>query len=82
MKMQLNKIVIIKLQIDIFEVEKGGFYVRMVSNKTRGIVVLLFRALESLTEFNVQTSTLASADDETYVLSFNFQVRRVDFSAS
>ncbi|KAK4440682.1 Transcription factor FER-LIKE IRON DEFICIENCY-INDUCED TRANSCRIPTION FACTOR [Sesamum alatum] len=61
------------LKMDVFEVEERGFYVRMVSNKGRGIAALLYKALESLTTFILRTSNLAASADN-YVLTFTLHI--------
>ncbi|KAI3450628.1 hypothetical protein Pfo_007293 [Paulownia fortunei] len=60
-------------KMDVFQVEERGFYVRIVSNKGKGVAVFLYKALESLTSFNVQTSNLA-ASAENYVLTFTLHI--------
>lgn len=59
--------------MDVFQVEERGFYVKIVSNKGKGVAVLIYRVLESLTSFNVQSSNLA-ASAENYVLTFTLHV--------
>ncbi|KAK6141984.1 hypothetical protein DH2020_020749 [Rehmannia glutinosa] len=61
-------------KMDVFQVEERGFYVRIVSNKGKGVAVSLFKALESLTSFNVQSSNLAAAAADNYVLTFTLHV--------
>ncbi|EXC31812.1 hypothetical protein L484_020639 [Morus notabilis] len=51
------------MQMDMFQVDERGFYMRLVCNKGDGIAASLYKALESLTSFNVQSSNLASATD-------------------
>lgn len=51
------------VQMDMFQVEERGFYLRLVCNKGEGVAASLYKVLESLTSFNVQTSNLASAID-------------------
>lgn len=62
------------VQMDVFEVEERGVYVRIVSNKEKGVAVFLYRALES--SFDVRTSNLAAAssDHEKYVFTFTLHV--------
>ncbi|KAK8476995.1 hypothetical protein V6N13_145231 [Hibiscus sabdariffa] len=57
------------MQLDMFQVEEGGFYVRLICNKGEGVAISLYKALESLTNFKLQTSNLATASDR-YVLTF------------
>ncbi|POO01125.1 Basic helix-loop-helix transcription factor [Trema orientale] len=60
-------------QIEMFQVEERGFYVKVVSNKEEKAAISLYKALESLTNFNVQSSNLATVSD-TYVLTFTLTV--------
>lgn len=60
--------------MNVYELEERAIYVRIVSNKGKGIVVLLYRALESLTTFNMRSSNLA-ASAENYVFTFTLTVR-------
>ncbi|KAL2454753.1 Transcription factor FER-LIKE IRON DEFICIENCY-INDUCED TRANSCRIPTION FACTOR [Abeliophyllum distichum] len=62
------------LKMDVFQVEERGFYVRLVCNKGKGVAVSLFKALESLISFNVQSSNLATSADN-FVLTFTLHVR-------
>lgn len=59
--------------MDVFQVDERGFYVRLVCNKGQGVAVSLFRALESLISFNVQSSNLATSADN-FVLTFTLHV--------
>ncbi|XP_068636841.1 transcription factor FER-LIKE IRON DEFICIENCY-INDUCED TRANSCRIPTION FACTOR-like [Aristolochia californica] len=63
-------------QMDAFQVEERGFYVRLVivSSKGEGAVVALHRALESLTYFTVQSSNFATLPDR-LVLTFTLNAR-------
>ncbi|XP_068641855.1 transcription factor FER-LIKE IRON DEFICIENCY-INDUCED TRANSCRIPTION FACTOR-like [Aristolochia californica] len=57
------------MQMDAFQVEESGFYVRLVSSKGEGAVVALYRAIEALTYFGVQSSNFATLPDR-FVLTF------------
>ncbi|KAH0664614.1 hypothetical protein KY284_029545 [Solanum tuberosum] len=61
-------------KMDINQVEEKGFYVRLICNKGRQIAASLFKALESLTGFNVQTSNLATSTND-YIFTFTLNVR-------
>ncbi|KAK1588151.1 hypothetical protein Q3G72_020279 [Acer saccharum] len=64
------------MQMDVYQVEERGFYLRLVSNKEEGVSVSLYKALESLTSFNVQSSNLVTVPDtDTLVLTFTLNVR-------
>lgn len=63
-----------EIQLDMFQVEEKGYYVRLVCNKGRGVAVSLHRALESMiTSFQVQSSNLSTVDDD-FVLTFTLNV--------
>lgn len=53
--------------------EERGFYVRLVCNKGGGVALSLYKALESLTNFIVQSSNLATVS-ERFVLTFTLNV--------
>lgn len=60
----------------MFQVEERGFYVKVVCNISgEGTAVSLFKAIESLTSFNVQSSNLAT-NSERYVLTFILNVSK------
>nr|WIE96136.1 basic helix-loop-helix transcription factor [Loropetalum chinense var. rubrum] len=59
--------------MDMFQVEEKGFYVRLVCSKGEGVAVSLYKALESLMGFDVQSSNLATLSD-TFILTFNLNV--------
>ncbi|KAH6818879.1 FER-like regulator of iron uptake [Perilla frutescens var. frutescens] len=61
-------------KMDVVEVEERGFYVRIVSNRGQGVAMLLYRALESLTSFDVRTSNLAASADRNYVFTFTLHM--------
>ncbi|XP_062154213.1 transcription factor FER-LIKE IRON DEFICIENCY-INDUCED TRANSCRIPTION FACTOR [Alnus glutinosa] len=62
------------IQMDVFQVEERGFYVRLVCEKGVGVALSLYKALESLTGFIVQSSNLATVS-ERFVLTFTLNVR-------
>ncbi|KAI3856720.1 hypothetical protein MKX03_029987 [Papaver bracteatum] len=57
------------VKMDIFQVEENEFYVRIVCNKGDGVAVSLYKALESLTSLDVQSSKFATYPDK---LDFTF----------
>ncbi|KAL6010141.1 hypothetical protein ACLOJK_000572 [Asimina triloba] len=73
---RINKNMIIRkvFQMDVFGVEEGGFYVRLVCNKGEGVVVSLYKALESLTNFHLQSSNFSTLPGR-FVLTFTLNVR-------
>ncbi|KAK2988544.1 hypothetical protein RJ640_022495 [Escallonia rubra] len=66
----LKKIV----QLDVFQVEERGFYARLVCNKGQGVAASLYKALESFTGLNVESSNLATVD-ENFVLTVTLKVK-------
>lgn len=60
--------------MDVFQVEEREFYVKLVCNKGDGVARSLYRTLESLTSFKVQSSNMASVSGK-FVLAFNLSVR-------
>ncbi|KAL7084909.1 hypothetical protein ACP275_14G251100 [Erythranthe tilingii] len=62
------------IKMDVFQVEERGFYVRIVLQKGKGVAVLIYKAIESITTFNVQTSNLA-ADSDNYIFTFTLNIR-------
>ncbi|XP_024031455.1 transcription factor FER-LIKE IRON DEFICIENCY-INDUCED TRANSCRIPTION FACTOR [Morus notabilis] len=61
-------------QMDMFQVEEREFYVKVVCNKGEGAAISLYKALESLTSFNIQNSNLATVS-ETFALTFTLNVK-------
>lgn len=57
----------------VFQVEKRGFYVRLVCSKGEGVAVSLYQALESLTSFSIQNSNLTTVSEK-FVLTFTSSV--------
>ncbi|PPS05306.1 hypothetical protein GOBAR_AA15370 [Gossypium barbadense] len=62
------------LKLDMFQVEERVFYVRLVCNKSEGVALSLYKALESLSNFKIQNSNLATVSD-TFALTFTLNVR-------
>ncbi|KAJ4971539.1 hypothetical protein NE237_004638 [Protea cynaroides] len=62
------------VQMDVFQVEERGYYVRLASIQGKGVAVALHKALESLTCFDVQNSNFSTVC-ETLVLTFTLNVR-------
>ncbi|XP_058107903.1 transcription factor FER-LIKE IRON DEFICIENCY-INDUCED TRANSCRIPTION FACTOR [Magnolia sinica] len=71
-----NKILICRkvVKMDVFQVEERGFYVRLVCNKGDGVAVALYKALESLTCFHVQSSNFSTLPGR-FILTFTLNVR-------
>ncbi|KAL5763939.1 hypothetical protein ACOSP7_016294 [Xanthoceras sorbifolium] len=61
------------MQMDVFQVEERSFYAKLVCNKGEGVAASLYKALESLTSFNVQNSNLSTVS-ERLVLTFTLNV--------
>ncbi|OIW09120.1 hypothetical protein TanjilG_11258 [Lupinus angustifolius] len=62
------------MQIDMLQVEEKGYYTKIVSNKGEGVAASLYKALESLSGFNVQNSNLSAVCD-TFLLTFTLNVK-------
>lgn len=65
--------------MDMFQVDERGFYVKIVCNKGERIAASLYKSLESLRDFNVQNSNLATVSDN-FLLTFSFNVSYISFS--
>ncbi|KAK4779515.1 hypothetical protein SAY87_015621 [Trapa incisa] len=64
------------LQMDVFQVERREFYVRLVSNRGFGVAASLYKAIESLTSFTVQSSNLTSSSpSDRFILTFTLNVK-------
>ncbi|KAL3849546.1 hypothetical protein ACJIZ3_011428 [Penstemon smallii] len=61
-------------KMDVFQVEERGFYVKVVTNKGKGVAVVLYKALESCTSFNVRNSNLTTYV-ENYVFTFTLLIK-------
>ncbi|KAL2328544.1 hypothetical protein Fmac_021971 [Flemingia macrophylla] len=61
-------------QMDMFQVDEKGFYVKIVCNKGEGVAASLYRSLESLTGFNVQNSNLSTVSDS-FILTFSLNAK-------
>ncbi|CAL5200694.1 unnamed protein product [Lathyrus oleraceus] len=62
------------IQVEMFQVEERGYYAKIVCNKGEGVAASLYKALESLANFNVQNSNLATVCD-TFLLTFTLNVK-------
>ncbi|KAJ4978422.1 hypothetical protein NE237_009202 [Protea cynaroides] len=62
------------VQMDVFQEEEKGYYVRLACNKGEGVVVALHKALESLTRFDVQRSNFAVTSERS-VMTFKLNVK-------
>ncbi|XP_010521720.1 PREDICTED: transcription factor FER-LIKE IRON DEFICIENCY-INDUCED TRANSCRIPTION FACTOR [Tarenaya hassleriana] len=58
------------IQVDVIQVGEKGFYVRLVSNRGKGVAPSLYKSLESLAGFHVQNSNLSSTSADRYLLTF------------
>ncbi|CAN1171777.1 Transcription factor FER-LIKE IRON DEFICIENCY-INDUCED TRANSCRIPTION FACTOR [Linum perenne] len=61
----------ILMQMDVYQVDEKGYFVRLVCNKGENAAVLLYRALESLTSFIIQSTNLTSSASDKFILTFN-----------
>lgn len=62
--------------MDIVQVEERGFYVKVVCKSGGGVAISLYKALESLTPYNIQNSNLATVSDR-FILTFTLNVRNL-----
>ncbi|XP_042496545.1 transcription factor FER-LIKE IRON DEFICIENCY-INDUCED TRANSCRIPTION FACTOR-like [Macadamia integrifolia] len=62
------------VQMDVFQEEERGYYVRLACNNGEGVVVALHKALESLTRFDVQRSNFSVASERS-VMTFKLNVK-------
>ncbi|KAG2397518.1 hypothetical protein LR48_Vigan08g146100 [Vigna angularis] len=62
------------IQMDMFQVDAKGFYVKIVCNKGEGVAASLYKALESLTGFHVQNSNLSTVGNS-FQLTFSLNVK-------
>ncbi|KAK7272183.1 hypothetical protein RJT34_28627 [Clitoria ternatea] len=62
------------MQMDMFQVEERGYYAKIVCNKGEGVAASLYKALDSLADFNVQNSNLATLCDS-FQLTFTLNVK-------
>ncbi|PIA43625.1 hypothetical protein AQUCO_01900196v1 [Aquilegia coerulea] len=51
------------LQMDVFQMEDKEYYVRLVSNKGEGMATSLYKALESLSSFDVKNSNFSTVSE-------------------
>lgn len=65
------------MQLEVFQFEERGFYIKLICKKGEGVAASLFKALESLHNFKIQNTNLATISD-TYALTFNLNVRDSD----
>ncbi|KAM1056297.1 hypothetical protein ACFX13_030463 [Malus domestica] len=63
------------IQIDGSQVEEKGFYVKVACNKVQGVATALYKALESLACFNVQSSNLNTVSADRFELAFTLNVK-------
>ncbi|TYK24180.1 transcription factor FER-LIKE IRON DEFICIENCY-INDUCED TRANSCRIPTION FACTOR isoform X2 [Cucumis melo var. makuwa] len=61
-------------KLDVFQVEERGFYLRLVCKMGERVAMSLYKVLESLTNFIIQSSNLASASDR-FILTATINVR-------
>ncbi|OMO84383.1 Cation/H+ exchanger [Corchorus capsularis] len=66
-------------QLDMFQVEERGFYIKLVSNKGEGVAASLYKALESLSNFTLQNSNLTTVYDR-FSLTFTLNMILVFFA--
>ncbi|CAJ2654524.1 unnamed protein product [Trifolium pratense] len=65
------------VKMDMFQVDERGFYVKIVCNKGERVASSLYKSLESLRDFNVQNSNLATISDS-FLLTFSLNVKNYE----
>lgn len=68
-----NLAVFFHSKLDVFQVEERGFYLRLVCKMGERVAMSLYKVLESLTSFSIQSSNLASASDR-FILTATINV--------
>ncbi|PQQ14079.1 transcription factor FER-LIKE IRON DEFICIENCY-INDUCED TRANSCRIPTION FACTOR isoform X1 [Prunus yedoensis var. nudiflora] len=66
------------IQIDVSQVEEKGFYVKVACNKGGGVAAALYKALESFTSFNVQSSNLNTVSTDRFELTLALNVKECE----
>ncbi|XP_045805718.1 transcription factor FER-LIKE IRON DEFICIENCY-INDUCED TRANSCRIPTION FACTOR-like [Trifolium pratense] len=61
------------IQVDMFQVEERGYYAKILCNRGEGVAPSLYKAIESLANFNIQNSNLATVCDN-FLLTFTLNV--------
>ncbi|CAI0452796.1 unnamed protein product [Linum tenue] len=68
----------ILMQMDVYQVEERGYYVRLVCNKGDKVAISLYKALESLASFvDIQTTNLATSASDKFILTFTLVDREM-----
>ncbi|XP_004506077.1 transcription factor FER-LIKE IRON DEFICIENCY-INDUCED TRANSCRIPTION FACTOR [Cicer arietinum] len=62
------------VQMDMFQVDERGFYVKIVCNKGERVAASLYKSLESLRGFNIQNSNLATVSAN-FLLTFSLNMK-------
>ncbi|CAL1404166.1 unnamed protein product [Linum trigynum] len=69
----------ILMQMDVYQVEERGYYVRLVCNKGEKVAISLYKALESLASFvDIQTTNLATSASDKFILTFTLVDREIN----
>ncbi|KAM5584278.1 transcription factor FER-LIKE IRON DEFICIENCY-INDUCED TRANSCRIPTION FACTOR [Rosa sericea] len=63
------------IQIDVSQVEEKGFYVKVGCNKGVGVATALYKAIESLTSFNVLSSNLNTVNSGRFEITLTLNVK-------
>ncbi|XP_045805273.1 transcription factor FER-LIKE IRON DEFICIENCY-INDUCED TRANSCRIPTION FACTOR-like [Trifolium pratense] len=61
------------IQVDMFQVEERGYYAKILCNRGEGVAASLYKAIESLANFNIQNSNLATVFDN-FLFTFTLNV--------
>ncbi|XP_004288929.1 PREDICTED: transcription factor FER-LIKE IRON DEFICIENCY-INDUCED TRANSCRIPTION FACTOR-like [Fragaria vesca subsp. vesca] len=66
------------VQIDVSQVEEKGFHVKVGCNRGVGVAAALYRAIESLTSFNVQSSNLNMVNSKIFEITLILNVKECE----
>ncbi|KAL4190850.1 hypothetical protein AMTRI_Chr07g77810 [Amborella trichopoda] len=62
------------LQMDVFQVDENGFYVRMICDKSEGVLAATWKAFESLPCYRLLSSNFATPSPERTLITFTLQI--------
>ncbi|XP_050370546.1 transcription factor FER-LIKE IRON DEFICIENCY-INDUCED TRANSCRIPTION FACTOR [Argentina anserina] len=66
------------IQVDVYQVEEKGFYVKVGCNRGVGVATALYKAIESLTSFNVRNSNLNMVDSTKFEITLTLNVKECE----
>nr|WKE35124.1 basic helix-loop-helix family protein [Rosa persica] len=66
------------IQIDVSQVKEKGFYVKVGCNRGVGVATALYKAIESLTSFTVQSSNLNMVNSKRFEITLALNVKECE----